>query len=94
LTTTWNAGPLLWNARPDFRVSMDDRGDFYGDKEVFAFVDMNNGLPGWQEKLKKDDYDSLILDPYLEINHRLQSLPEWKKVYLDKNVVIYWKDPS
>ncbi len=28
LTTTWNAGPLLWEARPDFRVSIDDRFRF------------------------------------------------------------------
>jgi len=35
LTTTWNAGPLLWNMRPDFRVSIDDRFDFYGDDAVF-----------------------------------------------------------
>ena len=92
LTTTWNAGPLLWNARPDFRVSMDDRGDFYGDKAVFAFVDMNNGLPGWNKTLADGNYDSLMLDPYLRINDLLPSLPGWKKVYLDKNVVIYWKE--
>ena len=36
LVTTWNAGPLLWAMRPDFRVSFDDRGDFYGDETVFC----------------------------------------------------------
>jgi hypothetical protein len=92
LTTTVNAGPLLWNLRPDFRVSIDDRGDFYGDDTVFANVNMNNGTPGWQEKLDKGNYDSLILDPYLQINQLLHFLPEWKKVYVDKNVVVYWKD--
>ena len=94
LTTTWNAGPLLWNARPDFRVSMDDRGDFYGDKAVFAFVDMNNGQPGWDKTLGEGNYDSLLLDPYLAINQKLSSLPEWRKVYVDEHVVIYWKDPN
>ena len=92
LTTTWNAGPLLWNARPDFRVSMDDRGDFYGDDAVFAFVNMNNGTAGWQEKLNKGNYDSLMLDPYLQVNQLLHFLPEWKRVYVDEHVVIYWKD--
>ena len=48
LVTTWNAGPLLWNLRPDFRVSFDDRGDFYGDKTVFPFVNLYNGVPGWR----------------------------------------------
>jgi hypothetical protein len=92
LTTTWNAGPLLWNARPDFRVSIDDRGDFYGDDAVFAFIDMTRGSAGWEEELKKGNYDSLILDPYLQINQLLHFLPEWKEVYRDEHVVIYWKD--
>jgi len=92
LTTTWNAGPLLWNMRPDFRVSFDDRGDFYGDEAVFSFVDMTKGSAGWEEKLKKGNYDSLILDPYLQLNQKLHSLPEWKEVYRDQHVVVYWRD--
>ena len=92
LTTTWNAGPLLWAMRPDFRVSFDDRGDFYGDETVFAFVDLTKGAPGWEEKLKKGNYDSLILDPYLQLNQFLHYLPEWKQVFRDEHVVVYWKD--
>ena len=65
LTTTWNAGPLLWNMRPDFRVSFDDRGDFYGDETVFSFVDMTTARAGWEDKLEKGNYDSALLDPYL-----------------------------
>jgi hypothetical protein len=92
LTTTWNAGPLLWNLRPDFRVSIDDRGDFYGDDTVFSFVAMTNGSAGWDEKLKKGNYDSLILDPYLQLNELLHFLPEWKEVYRDEHAVVYWRD--
>jgi hypothetical protein len=98
LTTTWNAGPLLWNMRPDFRVSMDDRGDFYGDPTVFAFVDMVNGAPasktkpGWQETFDQGDYDSAILDPYLKLNDLLRIQPGWHEVYRDEHVVFYWKE--
>jgi len=92
LTTTWNAGPLLWNMRPNFRVSIDDRGDFYGDETVFSFVDMTKGAAGWQQKLADGNYDSLMLDPYLPLNKLLHALPEWKEVYCDKHVVIYWRD--
>ena len=92
LNTTWNAGPLLWNMRPDFRVSIDDRGDFYGDDAVYAFINMTNGSAGCQEKLRKGNYDSLILDPYLEINQLLPFLPEWKQVYRDEHAVVYWRD--
>ena len=92
LTTTWNAGPLLWNMRPDFRVSIDDRGDFYGDDVVYSFVNTTNASDGWDEKLRKGNYDSLILDPYLPINQLLRFMPEWKQVYRDDHVVVYWKD--
>jgi hypothetical protein len=92
LTTTWNAGPLLWNMRPDFRVSIDDRFDFYGDETVFSFVDLTKGSAGWKEKLEKGKYDSLIIDPYLPLNKLVHTLPEWKEVYRDKNVVVYWID--
>jgi hypothetical protein len=92
LTTTGNAGPLLWNMRPDFRVSIDDRGDFYGDDTVFSFNDMTHGSAGWDEKLGKGNYDSLILDPYLQLNQLLHFLPEWKQVYRDEHVVVYWRD--
>jgi len=92
LTTTGNAGPLLWNMRPDFRVSIDDRGDFYGDETVFAFNDMTRGAAGWEEKLNKGNYDSLIIEPYLPLNQLLHFLPEWKQVWRDEHAVVYWKD--
>ncbi len=97
LTTTWNAGPLLWNMRPDFRVSMDDRGDFYGDPTVFAFVDMVNGQagskakPAWRDTLDQGNYDSAILDPYLQLNQLLRLQPDWHEVYRDDHAAVYWK---
>ncbi len=98
LTTTWNAGPLLWNMRPDFRVSQDDRGDFYGDSTVFAFVDMINGVagnkttPAWLESLNQGNYDSAILDPYLQLNQLLHLQPDWHEVYRDDHAVVYWRE--
>ncbi len=91
LVTTWNAGPLLWNLRPDFRVSFDDRGDFYGDATVFSFVDLYNGAPSWRDTLDKGHFDSAILDAYLPLGQILSLLPEWKVVYRDKATVVFWR---
>jgi hypothetical protein len=91
LVTTWNAGPLLWRLRPDFRVSFDDRGDFYGDPVVFATVDLYNGAAGWRMTLDKGHFDSAILDPYLELVQLLALSPDWKEVYRDKKTVVFWK---
>jgi hypothetical protein len=92
LVTTWNAGPLLWNMRPDFRASFDDRGDFYGDDVVFSFVDLYTGAPGWRDTLEKGNYDSAILDPYLPLNRLLHLAPRWHEVYRDEHAVVYWRD--
>jgi len=94
LNTTSNAGPLLWNMRPGFRVSFDDRGDFYGDATVFSFVDMTKGISGWRDTLEKGHYDSALLDSYMVLNQLLPQVPGWKEVYRDDKTVVFWKDPS
>jgi hypothetical protein len=91
LVTTANAGPLLWNLRPDFRVSFDDRGDFYGDNTVFSFVDMYNAAPRWRKVFDQGNFDSAILDRYLALNQVLALLPGWKTVYFDKQTIVYWR---
>ena len=90
-TTTANAGPLLWAMRPDFRVSIDDRGDFYGDKTVFRFADAIQGHAGWDETLKEGNYDSILLEPNWQLNDLLKSRSEWREVWRNKDVVIYWR---
>jgi hypothetical protein len=94
LTTTANAGPLLWNARPGFRVSFDDRGDFYGDKTVYAFVDLYGCAPGWRDKLQQGDYDSALLDRRLLLNEFITTVPGWKEAYRDDKTIVYWRDPA
>ena len=90
-TTTGNAGPLLWAMRPDFRVSIDDRGDFYGDDYVYGFSDTIHGVAGWDDKLKAGNYDSILLEPNWQLNELLKSQPKWQQVWRDKNVVVYWR---
>lgn len=90
LVTTWNGGPLLWDLRPDFRVSFDDRGDFYGDTTVFSFVNLYNGASGWRDTLAKGRFDSAILDNYLNLCQILPLLPEWKAVYRDEKTTVFW----
>ena len=91
LTTTWNAGPLLWAMRPDFRVSIDDRGDLYGDDYVGRNTEVITGAAGWNKKLEEGNYDSLLLDSYWQLNELLKSRPEWQQVWRDKNTVVYWR---
>jgi hypothetical protein len=90
LNTTGNAGPLLWNLRPDFRVAFDDRFDFYGDPTVYAFVNLYNGAPGWRQTLEQGRFDSALLEPELPLGQLLGLRPDWKAVYRDKTTVVFW----
>jgi hypothetical protein len=92
LVTTWNAGPLLWDLRPGFRVSFDDRFDFYGDKTAYSFVNLYAAVPGWRDTIEKGGYDSAILDPGLQLNQLLHLTPAWHEVYRDDHAVVYWRD--
>jgi hypothetical protein len=91
LVTTWNAGPLLWDLRPDFRVSFDDRGDFYKDPAVFAFIDIYHSQGGWRDTLAKGNFDSAILDDYLPLTQNILLLPGWRQVYQDAKSTVFWR---
>ena len=77
--------------RPDFRVSIDDRGDLYGDDYVGRNTEVITGAAGWNKKLEEGNYDSLLLDSYWQLNELLKSRPEWQQVWRDKNTVVYWR---
>ena len=91
LVTTWNAGPLLWDLRPGFRVSFDDRGDFYKDPTTFAYIDLYHTKPGWRDTLAKGNFDSAILDDYLPLTQNILLLPGWTQVYHDSKSTIFWR---
>jgi hypothetical protein len=59
---------------------------------VYHFVDTINGSPSWDKTLETGRFDSLLLDPNWQINQLLKYHPEWKEVWRDKNIIVYWRD--
>ena len=84
--------PAALEPAAGFRVSFDDRFDFYGDKTVYSFNDLERGIPGWRDTLAKGDYDSAILDPGLPLNQLLHLTSGWHEVYRDAHAEVYWRD--
>lgn len=94
LTSSVQAGNLLFYFYPRLRVSFDDRADFYTDEESFAYIDQVNMRKNWRELLAQNSYDSALLyisDPLAE---GLQFEKGWKKIYEDSGLVIFEKDPN
>jgi hypothetical protein len=89
LVTTWNAGALLYYLAPDFRVTYDDRTEFYGDARLLPYIDLLRARPGWEKILTEGRFDSAILDNDFALTGALRKLPDWELVYEDKLAVIF-----
>jgi hypothetical protein len=91
LTTTWNAGALLYYGYPKIRVSFDDRTDFYGDENNRRYLSLLWLRPGWRRILEEGRYDSAILSPGDPLVQGLKMLPEWRQIYEDPLSVVFRK---
>lgn len=89
LVTTWNAGALVYHLAPDFRVTFDDRTEFYGDARLKPYIAMLRLNPGWEKTLREGHYDSLILDDNVALTQALRTSRDWRLVYEDKLTVIF-----
>lgn len=89
---TGNAGALMYYFYPKIRVMIDDRMDFYGDEIVTRYLDLYKLRGDWRERLDREGYDSMILEPKNLFVRVLPLLPHWKKVYEDSTTVIYWRE--
>lgn len=89
LVTTWTAGALVYHLAPDFRVTYDDRTEFFGDARLKPYIALLQTQPGWQQTLTHDDFDSAILDHDFSITDALRQLPGWQLVYEDELNAIF-----
>ena len=90
LTTTTTGGPVLYYFFPEIRVSFDDRSDFYGDRVNAKFLRLFWMQPQWQAALAEAQFDSAILPPDMPLAQGLALLPDWREVYRDHVVVIFF----
>lgn len=89
LVTTWNAGALVYHLAPDFRVTFDDRTEFYGDSRLKPYIALLHLNSGWEKTLRDGNYDSIILDHDFPLSEALRLSPQWHLVYEDKLTLIF-----
>lgn len=93
LVTTWNAGALVYHLAPDFRITFDDRTEFYGDARLKPYIALLFTKPGWEKTLSEGRYDSIILDHDFALVDALRRAPQWQLVYEDPSAVIFLPKP-
>jgi hypothetical protein len=94
LTTSTTGGPVLYYFFPACRVSFDDRGEFYRDRENLKFIHLFAMAPGWRATLSEKPFDAAILPPGMPLVQGLALLPEWREAYRDDVVVIFLHGPA
>lgn len=85
-------GYLIKRLYPDYRVYIDGRADVYGDKFMTEAMRTYDGHTGWREPLDRLSVTTVLVAPDAPLASLLRNDGEWKKVYEDRQAVIFTKD--
>jgi hypothetical protein len=83
-------GYLIWRLYPETRVFIDGRADVYGDAFIEnVFLKAYRGGADWRTPLEQYNVRVVLVEPDAPMAARLAQEGEWRKVYEDKQAVIY-----
>lgn len=82
-------GYLIKRLYPDYRVYIDGRADVYGDAFMTEAMRTYDGHTGWREPLDRLSVTTVLVAPDAPIASLLRNDGEWKKVYEDRQAVIF-----
>jgi hypothetical protein len=82
-------GYLIWTLYPNYLVYIDGRADPYGGQFLEEFMQVHDVKPGWQGVLEKHGIRTVFVRFDSPIASMLREKSEWKKVFEDKQAVIF-----
>ena len=82
-------GYLIWRAYPEYKVFIDGRADVYGDSFLYDYMTIYRSEPGWEDKLKNQGVQTVIVEPNAPLANTLLASQSWKIVFEDKISVIF-----
>jgi hypothetical protein len=87
-------GYLIFRLYPEYRVFVDGRADVYGDAFLFEMVNTYDGHSGWREPLDRYGVRTALVSPDVPLASLLRIDKDWRKVYEDKQAVIFTRVQS
>jgi hypothetical protein len=87
-------GYLIWRLYPRERVFIDGRSDVYGlieDSVVKAYLTTYTGAADWREPLDRYHVRMVLIEPDAPVVAQLSRDPAWKKLYEDRQAIIYFR---
>ncbi len=82
-------GYFIWRLYPERLVFIDGRADVYGDTLFEEYFNTSNGQPNWRETLNKYQINAALIKPDSALASLLRVDPDWRKVYEDKQAVVF-----
>ena len=82
-------GYMIWNLYPAQRVYIDGRCDMYGTDFVTRFVDIYSTKPGWENALKADEIEYVLVEPNTYLAYALVDHQGWKTIFRDNVSVLF-----
>ena len=82
-------GYLIKRLYPDYRVYIDGRADVYGDAFMHEAMRTYDGHEGWRDPLDRLAVSTVLVAPDAPLASLLRNDSEWKKVYEDRQAVIF-----
>ena len=82
-------GYLIWRLYPDYLVYIDGRADVYGDRLVSEWLATHDGQTNWREPLDRYGIRTVLVKPDVALASLLREDSSWKKVFEDKQAVIF-----
>jgi hypothetical protein len=84
-------GYLIWRLFPKYGVIIDGRSDMYEPGFIRDYVDSYYGRPGWQDFLKQNDVQIVLVEPGSLLAAQLGQSPEWRQVLADDISILFVK---
>ncbi len=82
-------GYLIWRLYPGARVFIDGRADVYGDAFIEKYLAAYRGEASWKPTLEQYSVRTILIEPDAPLAAQLAQDAMWKKVYEDKQAVVY-----
>ncbi len=82
-------GYLIWRLYPQYPVYIDGRADVYGDKFIFAYMDVYRARPGWEQALDTQAVHLVLVEPESGLASALRQSSSWQVVYEDQISVVF-----
>ena len=82
-------GYLIRRLYPDYRVYIDGRADVYGDAFMVETMKTFDGHAQWREPLDRLAVRTVLIPPNAPLSSLLRQDDQWKKVYEDRQAVIF-----